>query len=143
MRHHGSVRSAGVAAAAVVGSALLLAGAVADTTAPYPRTDRSVDTVALDTSLDEPAEPEPVDWGEVDPRVRAAAQEKLDDWLARRKNECLSLALKKAAFRADSMILAYARDLNLRAERPGRPLRPPEPPLLRPSDTLQLRPFFD
>lgn len=75
-------------------------------------------------------------------RVDAAVAEKLDGWLARRAKNCRREAMAEALVRADSLVLDYAREQKLTLERPSRPLRPDEPPLRRPSDTLVLGPFL-
>ena len=75
-------------------------------------------------------------------RVATALNEKLEGWLARRRSECRAAALVDAQQRADSLVLDYAFAQKMMLDRPGRPMRPPEPPLLRPSDTLELRPFL-
>jgi len=68
---------------------------------------------------------------------------KLASWQMRRDRACRIQALGQAELLADSLILDYAREQKLMLARPGRPLRPEEPPLRRPSDTLQLAPFLD
>ena len=75
-------------------------------------------------------------------RVEAAIERKLEGWMLRRKERCRDAALAIALERADSMILDYARAQKLQLERPSRPLRPTEPPLRRPNDTLTLEPFL-
>jgi hypothetical protein len=47
-----------------------------------------------------------------------------------------------ALVNADSMILDYAREQKLQLERPSKPIRPEEPELRRPNDTLRLEPFL-
>lgn len=47
-----------------------------------------------------------------------------------------------AAVQADSMILEYAREQKLQLERPSKPIRPEEPALRRPNDSLKLEPFL-
>ncbi len=75
-------------------------------------------------------------------RVAAEVGKKLDSWRARREAECLSRALKEAQLVADTLIRDYAFAKHIELERPVRPPRPTEPPLLRPNDTLKLRPFL-
>lgn len=75
-------------------------------------------------------------------RLEAAVAQKVSAWRARRLGACRSRALAEAETLADSLILDYARAEALQLERPSRPPRPTEPPLLRPSDTLTLAPFL-
>lgn len=74
--------------------------------------------------------------------VERAIAEKLAGWQDRRDRECRRRALAAAMVEADSLMLDYAREQKLMLDRPGRPIRPVEPPLERPSDTLELRPFL-
>lgn len=67
---------------------------------------------------------------------------KLSSWQSRRAKDCRDRAMSLAVARADSMILAYAREQKMMIDRPSRPVRPEEPELRRPSDTLQLKPFL-
>ena len=75
-------------------------------------------------------------------RVKADISKKLEGWTARRNSICRTAALEVAIGRADSMILEYAREQKLVLERPSRPVRPEEPALRRPNDTLKLEPFL-
>lgn len=67
---------------------------------------------------------------------------KLASWQGRREKDCRDKAMTIALARADSMILDYAREQKMMLDRPSRPVRPEEPELRRPSDTLELRPFL-
>lgn len=75
-------------------------------------------------------------------RIAIELANKVDSWRARRRAECLSRALAAAQLRADSMIMDYAYEQRMMLDRPARPVRPDEPELLRPSDTLKLAPFL-
>lgn len=74
-------------------------------------------------------------------RVAEAVAEKLATWRARRGAECRREALAAAQARADSLIMDYAYAERLKLARPSRPIRPTEPPLLRPDDSLSMVPF--
>ena len=74
--------------------------------------------------------------------VAREVNSKLASWQQRRDQDCRRRALDLALEVADSMLLDYAREQKLMLARPSRPERPVEPELLRPSDTLQLRPFL-
>ena len=76
-------------------------------------------------------------------RIQTALAEKIDGWIGRRQSECRDQALAKAFGLADSLMLEYAREQALMLNRPSRPMRPDEPELRRPSDTLRLSPFID
>ena len=76
-------------------------------------------------------------------RVGIEVADKLAGWRSRRDATCREAALTKAYQVADSLILEYAREQKLQLDRPSRPLRPDEPELQRPSDTLKLAPFLD
>lgn len=75
-------------------------------------------------------------------RIEEEIIEKLDRWQRRRDASCRKKAIEIAFARADSMILEYAREQKLLIERPSRPIRPEEPELRRPNDTLKLEPFL-
>ncbi len=75
-------------------------------------------------------------------RIAAEVSSKLESWRARREGECLKQALTTAQLVADTLIRDYAFAKHIELERPTRPPRPAEPPLLRPNDTLELRPFL-
>jgi len=75
-------------------------------------------------------------------RVKDEILKKLEGWSARRNLTCRTAALEVAIARADSLILEYAREQKLQLERPSRPIRPEEPALRRPNDTLKLEPFL-
>ncbi len=75
-------------------------------------------------------------------RVAAEVSQKLATWRARREAECLKMALATAQLVADTLIRDYAFAEHIKLERPIRPPRPTEPALLRPNDTLKLRPFL-
>ena len=75
-------------------------------------------------------------------RIAEEVAEKLAGWQARRDKTCHKKALEIATVKADSMILEYARENKLQLERPSRPIRPEEPELRRPNDTLKLAPFL-
>ena len=75
-------------------------------------------------------------------RIMENVAEKLVGWQARRDRTCRTAAMEIAIVQADSMILAYARENKLQLERPSRPVRPDEPELKRPNDTLKLEPFL-
>lgn len=75
-------------------------------------------------------------------RINEEVLEKLAGWQARRDRACRNSAMEIAVARADSMILAFARENKLQLERPSRPIRPEEPALQRPNDTLELAPFL-
>jgi len=75
-------------------------------------------------------------------RIEAELVEKLSGWQNRRALNCRTKAMEIAVERADSMVLEYAREQKIKLERPSRPIRPDEPPLLRPNDTLNLEPFL-
>ncbi len=81
---------------------------------------------------------------EVDPQVLIDQEvaTKLAGWQSRRDRDCRQRAMAQALLLADSMLLEYAREQKLMLPRPSRPLRPDEPDLRRPSDTLELRPFL-
>ena len=70
-----------------------------------------------------------------------AVAEKVDAWRARREAECHREALAAAQALADSLIMDYAFAKRLELARPSRPIRPEEPPLLRPDDSLSMDPF--
>ena len=74
-------------------------------------------------------------------RIDAAVAEKLAAWRARRALECRRAALEEAQRLADTLIMDYALAKKLELPRPSRPIRPEEPPLLRPSDTLRMAPY--
>jgi len=74
--------------------------------------------------------------------IQRDVAEKLAGWTDRRDRDCRRRALEAALLRADSLMLDYAREQKLMLDRPGRPERPLEPELRRPSDTLVLRPFL-
>lgn len=75
-------------------------------------------------------------------RVEEEIAKKLAGWTARRNLTCRTAAIEIAALQADSLILEYAREQKLQLERPSRPVRPAEPVLQRPNDTLTLEPFL-
>ena len=74
-------------------------------------------------------------------RIAEAVAEKLATWRARRRNECYREALDDAQVLADSLVMDYAFAKRLELARPSRPIRPEEPPLLRPDDSLSMDPF--
>ena len=74
-------------------------------------------------------------------RVAEAVDAKLVAWRRRRATECHRAALAEAQLLADTLIMDYALAKRLELARPSRPIRPEEPPLLRPDDTLELAPF--
>ena len=74
-------------------------------------------------------------------RVAEAVAEKLAAWRERRGTECHREALAQAQALADSLIMDYAFAKRLELARPSRPIRPEEPPLLRPDDSLSMAPF--
>ena len=74
-------------------------------------------------------------------RVAEAVDAKLLAWRQRRAVECHRAALAEAQLLTDTLIMDYALAKRLELARPSRPIRPEEPPLLRPNDTLQLAPF--
>ena len=75
-------------------------------------------------------------------RIDEEIIEKLAGWKARKEAACRTTAMEIAFVKADSMILEYAREQKLLIERPSRPIRPEEPELRRPNDTLKLAPFL-
>jgi len=79
----------------------------------------------------------------IDERINAELANKLAGWQARRDLNCKTKAMEIAIEKADSMILEYAREQKLQLERPSRPIRPEEPTLRRPNDTLKLAPFLN
>ena len=74
-------------------------------------------------------------------RIAEAVDEKLAAWRLRRATECHRAALAEAQLLADTLVMDYALAKRLELARPSRPIRPEEPPLLRPDDTLRLAPF--
>ena len=76
-------------------------------------------------------------------RIEEQIVEKLQRWQSRRVATCRNTAMEIAFANADSMILEYAREQKLQLERPSRPIRPEEPELRRPNDTLKLAPFLE
>ena len=75
-------------------------------------------------------------------RIDEEVARKLATWRKRRAEDCHSSALTRATAIADSLILDYAYAQKMMRPRPSRPVRPDEPTLLRPSDTLVLAPFI-
>lgn len=76
-----------------------------------------------------------------DERIAEAVGEKLAAWRLRRRTECRREALTEAQLLTDTLVMDYALAKRLELPRPSRPIRPEEPPLLRPDDTLRLDPF--
>lgn len=75
-------------------------------------------------------------------RIEEEVVVKLRQWKSRRAASCRKQAMEIALVNADSMILDYAREQKLQLERPSKPIRPEEPELRRPNDTLRLEPFL-
>jgi len=75
-------------------------------------------------------------------RIKEEVIVKLQRWESRRAASCRSTAMEIALVNADSLILEYAREQKLQLERPSKPIRPEEPELRRPNDTLKLEPFL-
>ena len=74
--------------------------------------------------------------------IEQSLNQKLDGWRSRRSRDCHRQALDLALRLADSMVLDYAHAERMMLARPARPVRPLEPELLRPADSLALEPFL-